>query len=665
MAKRKITKTSAPEAAEKDSERERAGGPVLTANYYVWAGLTVVCVVIYAQTVGFDFINLDDDVYIYENPFVSGGFSLTNLKWALTAFHVANWHPLTWISHQIDASLFGVEPAGHHAVNVIFHIVNSILLFVVVNKLTKAFWKSAVVAAIFAVHPAHVESVAWIAERKDVLSTLFWLLTTWFYLKYARSALDEKRSGLLWAAVLCFALGLASKPMLVTLPFTLILLDYWALERFDKWTPDSLLPLVKEKIPFFALSLVSSIITVFAQKAGGAIQSIETFPLGDRVLNGVVSYAKYVAMFFYPANLGVWYPFESDFGAAQIAASIVLLVGVTVLCLWQLRERKYLFVGWFWFLGTLVPVIGILQVGRQALADRYTYVSYVGLSILVVWMAAEIFERLRLNRTVVAVICGICLLAATALSFRQAAFWKTSETLYTRTLSVTGNNYLVKNNFCNYLEKKNRFDEAAAQCSSAIGEKPELPDAYNTLGTVQIKQNKLAEAKLNFQKAVELNPKFVLAYANLAVVETNQNNFDAAAANLKTAVEIDNGQFFDANRLLDAYTSLAVAAIKQKSYTHSAEFFRKAAELAPNNADLQRNLALSLHMTGRSAEGIGILEELIRKNPNVPEAYNTLGLIYAEQNRKQEAAAQFQKALQINPNFTPAQNNLRRVLGQN
>jgi len=630
-------------------------------RYFVFAALAILCLIIYGQTVGFDFVNLDDDVYVYENSFVSKGLSFAAVKWALTAFHAANWHPLTWISHQFDVSLFGLNAGGHHAVNLIFHLANSILLFAVVKKLTKTFWKSAVVAALFAIHPAHVESVAWIAERKDVLSTLLWLLTTWFYLRYTD---DTRNKNFYWLALLFFALGLAAKPMLVTLPFTLILLDYWALERFEKWNLENLLPLVKEKLPFFALSVVSSVITIFAQKAGGAIQTIETISLADRLQNAVLSYAKYVVMLFYPANLSAWYPFDNNFNIAAIIASFVLIIGISALCLWQIKTRKYLFVGWFWFLGTLVPVIGILQVGRQSLADRYTYIPYIGLSIAIVWLIGEVFERFKLNKTVAAGVCGICVIILLLAAFQQASYWKTSETLYTRALSVTPKNYLVKNNFCSYLEKKNRFDEAAAQCQSAIDDDPNLPDAYNTLGTVQIKQNKYEEAKANFQKAIAIKPDYVFAYLNLAVVETNLNNFDAASENLQKAVELDKEGFFDSNRLLEAYSGIAVASMKQKKYDKAAEFFQKSLELAPNNTDFQRNLALSFHMQGKSGDAIRILEETIRKNPNLPEVYNTLGLIYAEKNQMPEAIAQFQKALQINPNFTPAQSNLKKALEQ-
>ncbi|HEY0459571.1 MAG TPA: tetratricopeptide repeat protein, partial [Pyrinomonadaceae bacterium] len=461
-----------------------------------------------------------------------------------------------------------------------------------------------------------------------------------------------------------FALGLMAKPMLVTLPFVLLLMDYWALERFERWDLKNLLPLVAEKIPLFALSAVSAVVTILAQKTGGAIQSVETISLSERLVNAVVSYAKYVAMFFYPANLGVWYPFDNAFSAPTVFAAVLLLTGVTAACLWQIRARKYLFVGWFWFLGTLVPVIGILQVGRQALADRYTYIPYIGLSVSVVWLAAEIFARLKLNKTVAAAVSAACLLALMAAAFRQASFWKTSETLFARTLSVTGKNYLVKNNFCNYLDKKNRLDEATAQCLAAIADDPALPDAYNTLGSIQLKQNKFNEARANFEKTVALNPDFVLGYANLSLVAANENDFDAAGENLNKAIELDKGGFFDSQRRLEAYSSLASAAFRQKRYDKAAEFYRKAIEFAPGNAEFQRNLAMSLHKQGKSADAVKILEETIRKNPGLPEVYNTLGLIYAEQYRTGEAIAQFQKALQVNPNFTPAQSNLRKAIEQ-
>lgn len=628
-------------------------------NLIVALVLALVILIIYAQVVSFDFINIDDDAYIIENPFVSRGVNFTNFKWALTAFHVSNWHPLTWISHQLDASFFGTNAGGHHAVNVVFHIVNSILLFFLIKRLTGAFWKSAIVAALFAVHPAHVESVAWVAERKDVLSTLCWLATTWFYIRYTE---NTKEKNFYWLALLFFALGLAAKPMLVTLPFTLILLDYWALERFDKWNVQSLLPLIREKIPFFILTAASAAVTIWAQGASGAIQSTELISMTDRLQNAALAYAKYVVMLFYPANLGIWYPFDNNFNSVQVAASLLLLIVTTAFSLREIKTRKYLFVGWFWFLGTLVPVIGILQVGRQALADRYTYVPYIGLSIAVVWLFGEIFERFKLNRNAVAAVCGIILIALSILAFRQTSYWRNSETLFTRTLHVTQKNYFVENNFCNYLEKKNRLDEAAAQCQSAIEHEPTLAAAYNTYGTVLMKQNKAAEAKRNFDRTLELDPTYTLARANLVVLAAGQGDIDAARDNLSKAIAVDANSFFDAARLVDAYSSVAVAAMRQKRHAAAEEFFKRALEITPNNLDFRRNLALALHLQGKSAEAVKTLEDVIRQNPNFPEAHNTLGLIYAEQNRRQEAIAQFQRALQINPNFAPARSNLKRAI---
>ncbi|HMJ08470.1 MAG TPA: tetratricopeptide repeat protein [Pyrinomonadaceae bacterium] len=639
--------------------QEKAG--FFRTNRYplVIAGIAALVALIYFQASGFDFINLDDNLYVYENPFVTNGLGSKAAYWAFTSFFAANWHPLTWLSHQFDASLFGPEAGGHHVVSILIHAANSILLFVVIKNATGAFWKSALVAAIFAVHPAHVESVAWVAERKDVLSTFFWLLSTWAYVRYANKPAERQ---MLWYSVLFLAVGLMAKPMLVTLPFTLLLLDYWPLRRIDNFNWTSVRPLVLEKLPYFVLATASSIVTVFAQRAGGAIQSMETFSLGERLQNAVVAYASYVAMFFYPVNLAVWYPFKRDLSLLEIFISAAVLAVITGTAIWQLRKREYLAVGWFYFLGTLIPVIGIVQVGRQALADRYTYIPYIGLSVAVVWIAGEAVERYGINKRIAAAVCVLLLATLSAVAFTQVSYWRNSETLYVRTLSVAPDNYLIENNYCNYLEKKNRFDEAAAQCSAAIADDPNLPDAYNTLGSVRLKQNKTDEAKTNFEKAVAIFPEYTLALTNLASIASNQGDIDAAVDYLDRAMESDAGGFFDPSRKRDAYFSIGAAAMKQKRYDRSAELFRKALEVSPGNMDATRNLALSLHMLGRSEDGINLLVDAIRKNPNSAEAYNSLGLIYAERNRRPEAIEQFRRAVQINPNFMQAQNNLRKAM---
>lgn len=624
----------------------------------VMLALAVLVAIIYAATVGFDFINLDDDLYVTNNAAVRGGLSFGFLKWAFTAFYAANWHPITWISHGLDVSLFGVEAGAAHAVNVIFHAANSIILFYVVKLFGGRFWESAAVAAIFAVHPAHVESVAWIAERKDVLSTLFWLLSTFFYIKFVRDSANQK---LYFASLIFFAVGLAAKPMLVTLPFTLLLLDYWPLARIDKFNAKAIWPLIREKLPFFALAAASSIVTIFAQQAGGAVQSTTLIPFTARLANASVAYAKYVAMMFYPANLGAWYPFDANLDSATIAVSVALIVGVSAVCIWQISTRKYLFAGWFFFLGTLVPVIGILQVGRQAMADRYTYVPYIGLSIAIVWLASDVFKRLKPPVQAVAAICGIVLLALSAVAFKQVSYWKNTETISLRTLAVTQNNYLIESNYCNYLERLNRLDEAAAQCRAAIEHDPTLVEAWNNLGTVQMKQNKWDEARASFEKTIELAPKYSLAYGNLAKVETNAQNVAKAVEYLNKAIAVDEGGFFDSKRRAEAYSNVAATAMKLQKYEVAAEAYKNALEANPQDTELSRNLAAAYRSLGRANEAVPILLDVIKRNPNSAEAHNTLGIIYAEQNRKPEAIQQFQRALQINPNFAQAKANLQKA----
>jgi protein O-mannosyl-transferase len=631
-------------------------------SFLIITALAVVGIIIYAQTIKFDFVNLDDNIYIVENPIVHTGLNWQSIIWAFTSSFGANWHPVTWISHLIDVEVFGLDAGGHHAVSFVLHIINSIVLFLLMRLLTGRVWESFAVAAIFIAHPAHVESVAWIAERKDVLSTLFWLLSTFAYVKYTR---NEKNRRNYYVSIVLFALGLATKPMLVTLPFTLILLDYWPLARFDKWNVQSLWPLFKEKVPYFVLAVVFSILTVVVQSAGGAVQSTTVITLGDRLLNVIVSYGKYVGMLFYPANLGAWYPFNANFGVIPVAVSAVILIGISAVAIWQMRERKYLFVGWFWFVGTLVPVIGILQVGRQALADRYTYVSYIGISIALVWLLSDTIERFRIPKAVVVTASALAFAALTVTAFVQVSNWKNTETLSLHTMAVTHNNYLIESNYCSYLEKLNRLEEAAAQCRAAIEHDPSVVYPYNGLGAVQLKQGKYDDARATLEKAIQIDPKYTFAYGNLSKVEANGPNLDKALDYLRKAIESDNEGFFDAKRRSEAYSGIGIAALKQKNYTVAADAFKSALEASPDNLDLVRNLSMAYRMTGRADEAIRMMQDIIRKNPGSPEAYNTLGTIYAEQNRKADAVAQFQRALQINPNFAPAKNNLQRVNGQN
>jgi protein O-mannosyl-transferase len=663
----------------------------------VFTVLSVLVLAIYWQTTRFGFINLDDNLYVYENGAVLSGLNWSSVKWAFTAFFSANWHPLTWLSHMLDAQLFGGNAGGHHAVNIVLHLINSVLAFVVFHKLTGCFWKSAIVAALFAVHPAHVESVAWVSERKDVLSTLFWLLTMGAYLRFVSEERAKERKGekekrrkgdgetnsetpetdenvdeensvnspspfLLFspsysALLVLFALGLMAKPMLVSLPFVLLLMDFWALERLRALK--DLPALLLEKVPLFVLSAVSAVITIMAQRATGAVESLEFLPLGMRFMNALVSYAKYVVMLFYPSDLAVWYPYERDFPAWQIVGAFVLLAGITALCLTQIRERKYLLTGWLWFLGTLVPVIGIVQVGSQALADRYTYIPYFGLFIMLAWGVGDLLKSKRAFFAFFA----IAVVLFSILSFRQTAFWQNNETLYRHTLAVTRDNFLISHNLCYTLVVEDRLDEAEPFCRATLAIKPDYFEAHNTLGIYQMKRGAYAEAEQSFKRVLETAPNFTLAYANLSVAQSLQKKPEEAEANLEKAVRYNDGKVSN-DVWVNALNNLALAYNEQGKYDKAAENLTRILIIDPNNAPARANLALALNRLKRPDEAQKLIETAVQLNPNEAAAYNIYGLIMLEQNRLREAVALFERALELKPDFAEAKENLKKAKGE-
>lgn len=631
----------------------------------VVAALIFVCLLIYGQVLWFDFINFDDNLYVYENPFVTSGLNAASLKWALVAFHSANWHPLTWVSHMLDASVFGPNAGGHHFVNVIFHTANSILTFVVFKRLTGDIWKSAVVAFLFAVHPTHVESVAWVSERKDVLSTLFWLLTMLAYIRYTNTIRDNdtvlKRlmSASFLVVLLCFALGLMAKPMIVTLPFVLILCDYWPLERFKRL--NDLVPLVLEKLPLFMLSAISVYITIKAQNAFGAIQSVQVIPLDARLLNALVSYAKYIVMFFYPANLGVGYAYQFPLPDWQVWCSILLLVGITALCIWQRTERKYLLVGWLWFLGTMIPVVGMVQVGAQAMADRYTYVPYLGLFLMVVWSLSELVSKSKFNFASKAVAVTIPIAILTVAAFNQTSYWKNSETLYSHTLAVGQGNFITMHNLCSVLTGQNRLAEADVQCRNAINADPGFADSHVLLGVINVRTGKHEAAIANFKRALEIEPGNAMAYGDLAAPLAMLGKTDEAEKSLAAAVEIYKRNGTNPTILANSYLNLAAAFAQQARFDRAAVSLRQALEFAPDRADARANYALALYFQNKLDDAKGEIERAIRQNPNLAESYNIYGLILLMQNDPGAAVSQFEQALRLKPDFKDAQDNLEKA----
>jgi hypothetical protein len=448
-------------------------------------GLAVLVVGVYWGSGTHKFIDFDDGEYVYDNAHVKAGLTLAGMKWAFTSSYAANWHPLTWLSHMLDVQTFGMNAGSHHLVNVAFHVVNTILVFWLFRKVTGATARSAFAAALFGVHPLHVESVAWVAERKDVLSTLFMLLTLMAYTAFVRRG----GVGRYAAALVLFALGLMSKSMLVTLPFVLLLLDFWQLGRLRRGSTSGKIPvgkLVLEKIPFLLLSMLASAATFLAQSRSGATAAVESFPLDQRIANAFVACVFYLRKTLWPAGLAVFYPHPSTLGEHIPAVSWIpaatVLVLISAFVVRERRRRPYLLFGWLWFLGTLFPVIGIIQVGSQAMADRYTYVPLVGIFVAIAWGAAELLERLRVPRAARVALCAGCLVPLSAAAHSQSDYWVDGIHLYRHAIAVTERNWLAWNNLGMQFLSASDDSRAAAAFHEAVTIKPDCAIGWYNLG---------------------------------------------------------------------------------------------------------------------------------------------------------------------------------------
>ena len=488
--------------------------------------LVISTLAVYWQVQDHEFINYDDNEYITENGHVQAGLTGESIVWAFTTPHVSNWHPMTWLSHMLDYELYGDRPKGHFLTNVLLHITNALLLFMVLFRLTGAIWQSAFVAVLFALHPLNVGSVAWAAERKNILSTLFWLLTMWVYISYANNPSIKKYG---WAA-LFLALGLMSKPMLVTLPFVLLLLDYWPLRRWNikntngsiEQTTNSapLSRLILEKIPLLLLVIGSITTTLIVQKTSGAVKSFDVYPLKERIINALVSYVSYLQKMVWPSNLSVFFPHPE--GALPVWKGILcgmVLIGITILTVKWIRKAPYFAVGWFWYLGTLVPVIGIVQVGAQAMADRYAYVPLIGIFIVIAWGISGLLEKWDQRKKALPIAAGVVILFLMVATWVQAGHWKNSITLFKHAISVTENQYpsfaVAYDNLGYALAKKGDIGEAITHYKTAIKINPNYANAYNNLGAVLAQQGSLKEAINYFQEALRLKPNLISARKNL------------------------------------------------------------------------------------------------------------------------------------------------------
>ena len=501
----------------------------------IWLSLVLVAAVVsvYARVAGHQFICYDDGTYILENRMVLKGFSREGFFWALTATRDANWFPLTWFSHMLDVQLFGINPAGHHLVNVAIHAANTLLLFFLLAKITGSSWRSALVAALFALHPLRVESVAWAAERKDLLSGLFWLLTMLGYTRYA-----ERPSSLRYLAVLLlFALGLMTKSMLVTLPFVLLMLDVWPLHRvrsglqgIDKECCTAVSPwrCVAEKVPLLVVAAASSVLTLMVQRQGGALNDFERFPFSENLQHALISYLVYIRKFFWPTELAVFYPFERNEPVWWALSAAVLLIVVTWIVVRRLKKSPAAAFGWFWYLGTMVPVIGIVPVGAHAYADRYTYLPLIGIAILVVWVGAEAAPRLHISPPLLAVAAIPLLAALSLLTIHQLRFWHDSESLFSQTIRVTKNNWVAHNNLAAALVKEGKGAEAEEHLLESLRIRPDNVKALVNLGIVYAGQRRLYESVKSYQRALAIDPKEPTALYGIGSAMIEIGDFAAA-----------------------------------------------------------------------------------------------------------------------------------------
>jgi tetratricopeptide (TPR) repeat protein len=651
--------------------------------------LVVATLMAYWQVLHSDFVNLDDPMYVTENRYVNTGFTWENIRWVFSVGKIAYWHPLTWVSHILDCQLYGLRPGLHHLTNLIIHIANILLLFGVLKRMTGAVWKSAFVAAVFALHPINVDSVAWVTERKSVLSTLFWLLTMWVYADYAQ------RGGV-WRyliTLLLFALGLLAKPMLVTLPFVMLLLDYWPLGRFRlrqnlelSARASPVFQLVMEKVPFFALSAVSVYLSFLSVRRLGIMISTELVPIKLRLANALVSYIGYIGKLIWPRKLAVFYPYPENVATWENAGALVILLCATIVLLVVFTRRPYLGVGWLWYVGTLVPVIGLVQAGLwPALADRWAYVPMIGLAILTAWGIGDIAAKWRLRGPVLIFAASTCLSVLLVCTHLQVGYWHNSFTLLTRALKVTSGNYIAHLNLGNVFIKEKKTDEAIRQYKEAIEIYNNYPDAHYGLGIALGLQEKYDEAIKEYYTVLRLDKNYWKAGFHLAnalakigqldeaiscyekVVQLHPNdvevynNFAMALAKkgkIKEAIEYYNKSLEIKPDSVEVLNNLSIALTEEGKFDQAIAHFKNALSIKPSFAETYYNLASTLMQMGQLDEAVAYYREFLQLSPDNADAYYGLGLVLAQQKKYDEAITHFGRAVQLNPDFAQAYYNL-------
>ena len=592
----------------------------------VWVAivLTILNIFIYASVRHHNFLAWDDPEYLSENPLVTAGLTWSGFQWAFTTGHMGNWNPLTWLSYMLGVQLFGLAAGPQLLINLGFHVLSTLLLFGLLNEMTGALWRSASVAALFAVHPLHVESVAWVSERKDVLSAFLGLLTLWAWLGYTR------RPGILRYLILisAFIAALMAKPMVVTLPFLMLLLDYWPLRRVKfegggmsgLWV--SAMPAIREKLPLFAVALLSGVVTFIAQQRGGAVAGLTKLSFGFRIENALVSYVAYIGKMFWPVNLSPLYPLHL-LPALVVAGSAIVLFVVSVAAIRWGNRRPWFAVGWLWYVITLLPVIGLVQVGSQAMADRYTYLPLIGLFIILAWGLAELTARTSHGIPLVPVAASALILVCVFTARAQVEYWRDSLTLWTHAVQLDAVSDTSQRLLADALSKIGRYPESIPHYSEALRLNPDNAEAHTGLGYALAGEGKFADAIGQYSESLRLKPG-----------------------------------------LFDAHNDLAIALASQGRVDEAIGHYREALRIRPYIADAHSNLGVALTRQGRTGEAVAQFEEALRLQPDNSDAHNNLGITLANQGRIDDAIAHFQRAVELRSDFESARNNLKFALSE-
>jgi tetratricopeptide (TPR) repeat protein len=622
---------------------------------------------VFGQTLRHGFIDYDDPVYVYENQVVASGLTLHGIGWAFIHSHGANWHPLTWISHMVDCQFYGLNPSGHHFTNVLLHTIAVLLLFALLLQMMGALWRSAFVAAVFAIHPLHVESVAWVAERKDVLSGVFFMLTLMAYVRYVRGPSLWRYATML----VLFACGLMAKPMLVTIPFILLLLDYWPLGRFAqssqikskavRWR------LVLEKVPLLALSVASCFATLLAQRE--ALNSFDQLPLAFRINNALASCVTYIWQMIWPVNLTVFYPHPGNqLPFLEVAPAAVLLIMITIAAAASLRKYPYIITGWLWYLAMLVPVIGVIQVGSQAHADRYTYLPQIGLYLLATWTISDLSVSWRHQRQILGIAAALVIAALTFRTWNQISYWDNAESLWMHALAVNSDNDVANNNLGNAALKKGQIDEAILHYEKVLvirqGHKEvDRREAYYNLGNALLRKDKVDEAIANYRKALEKHSEYEPeAHSGLGLALLRKGQIDEAIFHFEKFVQLRPDH-------AEAYYNLANALLEKGRVDDAIADYEKALKLKPVWADAENNFGNALLRKGQIDEAIIHFQKFLelcsdREEKDRAEGHYNLGTALLQKGQIREAIAYFREAVKLRPDYAEAQNNLGGVLLQ-